>query len=162
MENRGIRLVDDIEKKGTFVGRITYLPKASMAVTAVLAVLLFLTRNRYGIMLGLLLTGILLFVMVMIKDHPVMDVYTDQLIFYDPDDSRYGVSVETDRIAEWNVNKTNMYTICIRLNDGHVYTEECFHSRKAFRYLRQVMPGKDTSTLSRKYFRTLFTRRKRS
>ena len=160
MSDRGPRPVDSIEKNGTLIGRITYLPKLSALAMAALALGLILTRNRYGIILGILFLVIVGFAVFVIKDHPVMDVYTDQLIFYDPDNSNYGVSVPVSEVVEWNVNKSVMYTIYIRLKDGRQYTEECYYSRQAYDCLRKVLPGKDTTTLQRRFFASLFLRRK--
>ena len=161
MSEQGVRAVESMEKNGTFVGRIMYRPKLNILVVGTIIVLLMLTGNRYGIILGILLAVILLGGMLMVKDHPVMDVYTDQLIFYAPDNSAYGVSIPVADVAEWNVNKTVMYTICIRLKDGRQYTEECYYSRQAYNYLRKVLPGKDTTTLQRRFFASLLSRKRR-
>ena len=160
MSDRGVRAVESIEKNGELVGRIMYRPKLNILIVAAIIGMLFLTRNRYGIILGVILTVIVLGGMFLIKDHPVMDVYTDQLIFYDPDNSNYGVSIPVSEVAEWNINKTVMYAIYIRLKDGRQYTEECYYSRQAYNYLRKVLPGKDTTTLQRRFFASLLNRRK--
>jgi len=160
MSDQGVRAVESIEKNGEFVGRIMYRPKLNLLVVAAIAALMFLTRSRYGIILGVLLVVIVLGGMIIVKDHPVMDVYTDQLIFYDPGNSAYGVSVSVADVAEWNVNKTVMYAIYIRLKDGRQYTEECYYSRQAYNYLRKVLPGKDTTTLQRRFFASLLSRKK--
>ena len=160
MSDQGVRAVESIEKNGEFVGSIMYRPKLNLLVVAAIAALMFLPRSRYGIILGVLLVVIVLGGMIIVKDHPVMDVYTDQLIFYDPGNSAYGVSVPVADVAEWNVNKTVMYAIYIRLKDGRQYTEECYYSRQAYNYLRKVLPGKDTTTLQRRFFASLLSRRK--
>ena len=160
MSDRGVRAVESMEKNGEFVGRIMYRPKLNILIVAAIVAVLFLTRNKYGIILGIMLAVIVAAGMVLVKDHPVMDEYTDQLIFYDPVNSAYGVSVPVADVAEWNVNKTVMYAIYIRLKDGRQYTEECYYSRQAYNYLRKVLPGKDTTTLQRRFFASLLSRRK--
>ncbi len=161
MSDRGIRAVAGMEKNGELVGRIMYRPKLNILIVAAVVGILFLTGNRYGIILGVILTVIVLAGMILVRDHPVMDVYTDQLIFYDPENSAYGVSIPVAEVAEWNINKTVMYTIYIRLKNGQQYTEECYYSRQAYNYLRKVLPGKDTTTLQRRFFASLLGRRKR-
>ncbi|MCR5449752.1 MAG: hypothetical protein K6F23_10180 [Solobacterium sp.] len=160
MSEQGVRAVESMEKNGEFIGRIMYRPKLNILVVGAVIALLFLTGNRYGIILGILLAVIVLGGLLIAKDHPVMDVYTDQLIFYAPDNSAYGVSVPVSDVVEWNVNKTVMYTIYIRLKDGRQYTEECYYSRQAYNYLRKVLPAKDTTTLQRRFFASLLSRRK--
>lgn len=160
MSDQGVRAVESMEKNGEFIGRIMYRPKLNILIVTAIAALMFLTRNKYGIILGVLLVAIVLAGQFMVRDHPVMDVYTDQLIFYDPVNSAYGVSVPVADVAEWNVNKTVMYAIYIRLKDGRQYTEECYYSRQAYNYLRKVLPGKDTTTLQRRFFASLLSRRK--
>lgn len=161
MNDQGVRAVESMEINGEFVGRIMYRPKLNILVVGAVVILLFLTKNKYGIILGVLLAAIVMFALLMVRDHPVMDVYTDQLIFFDPGNSAYGVSVPVSEIAEWNVNKTVMYAIYIRLKDGRQYTEECYYSRQAHNCLRKVLPEKDTITLQRRFFASLLGRRKK-
>lgn len=85
-----------------------------------------------------------------VKDHQVMEVYSDALLLINPENGSQVRKVPLSDVAEWNVNKGGTYSIWIKTLKGEEYSAASFQSRRAYLLLDQVMREKNTGEIIKK------------
>ena len=85
------RPMNELNEHGTLLGQVGYKPHSAVYVLAAAAVLFLLMRHLFGVIMALMCIAGALFIKLKVEDHPVMDVYDDAVIFYDPVGKAVGI-----------------------------------------------------------------------
>ncbi len=136
--------LEELNERGTLLGRVGYKPVRSVYYLSFAAAVFLLIGHLFGILMAIICGIGACFIQFYIKDHPVMDVYDDGLIFYHPADPSQGVRYSLDEVERWSVNKDNSYQISVTMKDMNIHVAFSYQVAAANRLLRKVMPEKST------------------
>lgn len=137
------RDLNELNETGTLLGRVGYKPVGSVYVLVAAAVLFLLIGHLFGIIMALICLAGAAAVQFYVKDHPVMDVYDDAVIFLDPADPASGIRYTPDQVYKWTVNKDSSYVISVVLQGGDIHVAQCYQVSRANRLLKKLMPEKN-------------------
>lgn len=144
------RPMNELNEHGTLLGQVGYKPHSAVYVLAAAAVLFLLMRHLFGVIMALMCIAGALFIKLKVEDHPVMDVYDDAVIFYDPGDASCGIRYTPDQISKWTVNKEGSYQISMTLTGGDIHVAASYQVSAANRLLRKLMPEKSEMSVIQK------------
>lgn len=140
----------DINETGELIGKITHRPNSAIIIMIIAGILLCLIPSRFSRIIGITAIVLSCIFFLVTKDYPVMEVFSDALILYQPFHSELAVRIPLEDIAEWNLNGPNGQQLFLRLSDGSEISEECFQVSKADKMLRKILSDKETWVLQRK------------
>ena len=147
------RPLDKLEEKGALLGKVGFKPTEAAFVFFAFAVVFLIIGHLFGIIMAVLCAAAGLFMHLRIKDHPVMDVYDDGLIFYNPTDISQGIRFGKEEVRYWSVNKDGNYQIVLNLNDNNIHVAGTYQVGKATRLLKKLMSEKAASKVLTKHGR---------
>jgi hypothetical protein len=133
----------DVTITGTRIGSVGYKPKTGLIIMTALGILLLCLRNLFGYILGIFNLVAVLIIYLKVKDHKVMDVYSDAVFFHHPQNENKVIRFSNDEVKSWTVNKENSFQISFRLIDGRIYVADTYQTGKAGRLLRKTMSKKN-------------------
>lgn len=136
------RNLSELNETGTLLGKVGYKPVNSIYILGIAAVLFLLIGHLFGIIMALICLAGAAFVQFYVKDHPVMEVYDDAVIFLDPADATAGIRYTPDQVYKWTVNKDSSYVISVVLTSGDIHVAQCYQVSKANRLLKKLMAEK--------------------
>ncbi len=140
--------------RGKLKGKINFRPNLSILFVFFFGLfLIFMTRQIAGIVAGLFCIGVAVVFFWKVKDAPVMDIYEQDIILYDPDDQNRAACLPVNEIKEFFVQRDNSAMINFRTNDETVFTVKSLRSANAYSLLAKVLPGKgsDDKNLQRQW-----------
>ena len=147
------RDLNELNETGTLLGRVGYKPVGSVYVLVIAATLFLLIGHLFGIIMALICLAGAVFVQFYVKDHPVMDVYDDAVIFLDPADASAGIRYTPDQVYKWTVNKDSSYEISVVLQGGDIHVAQSYQVSKANRLLKKLMAEKSEIKVIQSNFR---------
>ncbi|MBO4218266.1 MAG: hypothetical protein J5694_06265 [Erysipelotrichaceae bacterium] len=125
---------------------ITYKPYVPCYICVAAGVGMLLLRHWAFLVLGLIFIGLSLFVLFKIKDHKVLDIYSDGVLIYSLNEESKGIYVRYDDLAEWTTKSAQGGSECVYflLADGTQIYKDTFQALTAYRQLIKLMPEKES------------------
>lgn len=130
------------------LGKITYKPVSAIAivfVAGIAAAVLF--RNVFGFVFGGFCILLSAASYVLVKDHPVIDVYQDELIIYDASRGFLPVRIPAAEVVQWEVNRNQSSAVTVMSKNRKPLSVVTYQTRKAVSLFRKAFPGKSTEEI---------------
>ena len=142
---------ETIVREGKLLASIGYVPNMAFLVCGIVGVLLCVTRLWGLVILGVFIVVLTVSVKVFVKDYKVLDIYDNNLILYDLDNT-YARKINYDSIVEWACKHgtSSADAIMLKLNDEEVIYKDTFMIGKAYRVINKLMPEKESQAIKDK------------
>lgn len=125
---------------------IMYKNNIAVYVMVVISIILIITLNIWGIVFGVVLLAVCLFVIFKIEDYKCFEIYQDAVLIYSDKKNGLVIKIDYNDIKEWTVNNRQQGAngIIFVLNDGKTIAKETFQLNKAYSQLSKVMEEKES------------------
>ena len=148
--------IEELHPQGKKIGSLGYRPNLSIFFVLIFGIFLMaMFRNLFGIISGFFISGMAVFYLIKVKEHPVMDVYEKQLLIYEEKDPRLAILLSSDEIKEYFVSSDNASRISLRLQNGEILTISSMQKNKARVLLSKALVKKGSDEINlgdRKHF----------
>ena len=96
--------ISEVEIDSNHLATIMYKNNLAIYVVAVISIVLIITLNIWGIIFGILLLAVCLFVIFKIKDYKCFEIYQDAILIYSDKKDDTVIKINYHDIKEWTVN----------------------------------------------------------
>ncbi len=136
----------ELQPKGRCLGKVGYRPNSYIYGTILFGICFgALVRNLTGYIVGGAIIAMAVFYLLRVKDHPVMDVYQEDLVIYNAADPSQAARIPTEDITEFCAGDTKRLEILFRRKDGSVFSVSTAQTGKAYSLLEKAMSGRGTA-----------------
>ena len=143
MENYVFKPVEEVETQGTFIRAVNFKPVKAPIVCIIIGILLILLRNTVSIVLGLFFIGMSAFVIGLVPDYKVMDLFDKGVEIFDGRDSKDAMFVPYDDIKVWEIKHEDGHdTIEFELVTGQMIIKDTFQADRAYKCLNEYIKEK--------------------
>ena len=126
---------------GVFVGTLNYKPIGSYVLLTAMGIGLIALRSTTSLIIGIVMIGFVAVTFFMVKDKKLMDLYSDALLIYDPNDQSRVMKLDYEKLECWSVDMANR-NIVFTLKNETTMTISCPSYLKAFELLSKAVPDK--------------------
>ena len=146
MENQSLKSnYEKIQNEQKKLTTVMYKNNTATYAMFVISLILIITRNVWGIVIGAILLLCAIFVHFKIKDFKVMEIYENCVVLFDKKSGELSNIIYNNYVQEWNIVNTEGSCNFIRflLKDQNTISVESYQLNKAFDTLQKTMPTKE-------------------
>lgn len=130
------------------LGKITYKPVSTIAIVFIAGIVItVLFQNVFGFLFGGFCMLLSAAAYMLVKDHPVIDVYQDELVIYDPSKGFSPVRIPANEVIQWEVNRNQSSAVTVMSKNRRPLSVVTYQTRKAVSLFRKAFPGKSTEEI---------------
>jgi len=141
--------LSDINLEGSLVQKITYKTQYMPYITIIFSICLLFLNKTYGYIISGIMFVFSLLVIFLVKDFPVMNIYSKGVLIFNPKDNKQATFKEFEEIKEWTITKSKSGCDCIlfKFNDESEYFVETFQTSKASSILNKYIKHKESKEI---------------